>query len=426
MQYASKYIMIKDIITLQKRELSQKRKELYIPREAELKELKSDLIKVVIGPRRAGKSLFSIHSLNRLSNFGYVNFDDEKLTDVTDYNKIISAIQDVYNKPKHLLLDEIQNLAKWELFVNRLQRQGYSLIITGSNSKLLSSELATHLTGRYASILLFTFSPKEFLKFNKQELTESETKSRLDSYLELGGYPEPLVKELNYKDYLSTLLDSIIYKDIVKRFRIRSAQGIEDLASYLISNIAKGYSYNTLMQVTKCKSVHTVERYLNYLEESFILFKLNRFSFKLKEQIKSPKKIYCFDNGFITTKAFRLSRDAGRMYENTVAIRLKKKELEKKISVFYWKNQQQQEVDFVIKKNAKVKQLIQVCRDITDPAVKKREIRALILASRELSCRNLLVITGDYEAESSEEWFGLKRRIKFVPLWKWLITGVRS
>ena len=413
--------MIKDIIILQKRELAQKLKELYIPREAEIKEIKSDLIKVIIGPRRAGKSSFSIRCLNKLSNFGYVNFDDEKLVDTTNYNEIISAVEDVYSKPKYLLLDEIQNLAKWELFVNRLQRQGYNLIITGSNSKLLSFELATHLTGRYSSILLFTFSFKEFLKFNGQEVTETETKARLNSYLELGGYPEPLVKKLNYKEYLSTLLDSIIYKDIVKRFKIRSAQGIEDLSSYLISNIAKDYSYNTLMQVTKCKSVHTVEKYLNYLEESFVLFKLHRFSFKVKEQINSPKKIYCFDNGFISAKAFKISRDIGRIYENTVAIKLKKLELEGKISVFYWKNQQQQEVDFVIKKHAKVKQLIQVCYDITDLVVKKREIRTLILASKELKCRNLLVITNDYEAENDKEWFGVKRKIKFIPLWKWLL-----
>ncbi len=413
--------MIKDIIILQKRELAEKLKELYVPREAEIKEIKSDLIKVIIGPRRAGKSLFSIHSLSSQPNFGYVNFDDEKLVDVTDYNEIISAVEQVYNKPKYLLLDEVQNLAKWELFVNRLQRQGYKLIVTGSNSKLLSSELATHLTGRYSSVLLFTFSPKEFLKFNGEKVTQAETKARLNSYLELGGYPEPLVKNLNYKEYLSTLLDSIIYKDIVKRFKIRSAQGIEDLASYLVSNVAKDYSYNTLMQVTKCKSVHTVEKYLSYLEESFVLFRLNRFSFKVKEQVKSPKKIYCFDNGFICAKAFKVSRNIGRIYENTVAVKLKKLELERKISVFYWKNQQQQEVDFVIKKDTRVKQLIQVCFRIADLAVKKREVRALLLASKELKCRNLLVITNDYEEENDEEWFGIKRKIKFIPLWKWLL-----
>ena len=267
---------------------------------------------------------------------------------------------------------------------------------------------------------MFTFSFKEFLKFQNKELTESEIKERLNSYLELGGYPEPLVKDLNYKDYLLTLLDSVIYKDIVKRFKIRSVQGIEDLSSYLISNIAKDYSYNTLMKITKCKSVHTVEKYFNYLEESFILFKLNKFSFKLKEQVNSPKKIYCFDNGFVAVKAFRISRDIGKIYENCVAVQLKKLEFEKKTNIFYWKNQQQQEVDFVVKENTKVKQLIQVCYDIADLKTKKREVRALIQASEELKCKNLLIITQDYEGEVTEEWFGVKRNIKFIPLWKWL------
>lgn len=418
--------MIKDILILQKRELKRKLKEFYIPRETKLKEVESDLIKVIIGPRRAGKSSFAIHCLSKLDSFGYVNFDDEKLVEITDYNEIISAVDSIYNKPKYLLLDEIQNLAKWELFVNRLQRQGYNLIITGSNSKLLSSELATHLTGRYSSILLFTFSFKEYLKFRGRELTESEIKEYLNSYLELGGYPEPLVKNLDYKDYLLTLLNSIIYKDIVKRFKIRSVQGIEDLSSYLISNVAKDYSYNTLRQITKCRSVHTVEKYLNYLEESFVLFRLNRFSFKVKTQINSPKKIYCFDNGFINAKAFRLSRDIGKIYENMVAIQLKKAELAGKIAFFYWKNQQQQEVDFVVKENTKVKQLIQVCYDLTNLATKKREVRALILASKELKCKNLLVITHDYEAEVLEEWFGAKRKIKFIPFWKWLSKNSSS
>lgn len=415
--------MIKDIIILQKRELDRKLKELYIPREAELKEIKSGLIKVIIGPRRAGKSSFAVHYLNESGKFGYINFDDEKLIEATDYNEIISAADSVFDKPEYLLLDEIQNLAKWELFVNRLQRQGYNLIITGSNSKLLSSELATHLTGRYSSVLLFTFSFREFLKMNGRELTESETKERLNSYLESGGYPEPLVKNLSYKEYLGTLLDAIIYKDIVKRFKIRSAQGIGDLSSYLLANIAKDYSYNTLMQVTQCKSVHTVEKYLNYLEESFVLFRLNRFSFKIKKQISSPKKIYCFDNGFIGAKAFKISQDIGRIYENTVAIQLKKSELAGEIAVFYWKNQQQQEVDFVVQKNTKIKELIQVCYDIEELSVRKREIRSLILASKELKCANLLIITCDYEAEKNEEWFGIKRKIKFIPLWKWLLKS---
>ena len=284
--------MIKDTLLLQKRELEIMLKENYIDRGMHLKKIENNLIKVIIGPRRAGKSFFAINALSKLGNFGYANFDDEKLVEAKDYNEIVDTINSLYNNPKYLLFDEIQNLAKWELFVNRLQRQGYNLVITGSNSKLLSKELAAHLTGRHLLITIFPFSFKEFLEIKEKELTKSEIKTKLDSYISQGGYPELLIKELDKKEYLNTLFNSVIYKDIVKRFKIRSVQGIEDLAFYLISNIANEFSYNTLSKVTKCKSVHTVEKYLNYLEEAFIFFRLNRFSFKVKEQLTFNKKIY--------------------------------------------------------------------------------------------------------------------------------------
>ncbi len=413
--------MIRDILLIQKREIERMLKQKYIKREAVLKKINNDLIKVIMGPRRAGKSFFAVHMLNRSGTFGYVNLDDEKLADVKDYDEIVNAVNSLYNDPEFLLFDEIQNLEKWELFVNRLQRQGNNLVITGSNSKLLSRELATHLTGRHLPINIFPFSFREYLNLDNNELTESEIKTRLSSYLTYGGYPEPLVKELDYKDYLSTLFQSIIYKDIIKRFRIRSAQAIDDLAVYLISNIGREFSYNTLSKVTKCKSVHTVEKYLNYLEESFIFFRVSRFSFKVREQRGSNKKIYCIDNGFVYAKAFKFSPDIGRLYENLVAIELKKLEMDGLANIYYWKNPQQEEVDFVVKQGLKIKQLIQVCCDVDDIKTRKREVRALLKASRELNCKNLLVITRDYEGEGESSWFGIKRKVKFVPLWKWLL-----
>ena len=416
--------MVRDILLIQKRELETKLKEKYIDRGININKFNNELIKVIMGPRRAGKSFFAINMLNKLDNFGYVNFDDERLVDVKDYDEIVNTVNSLYNNPKYLLLDEIQNLDKWELFANRLQRQGYNLVITGSNSKLLSKELATHLTGRHLVINMLPFSFKEFLNLENKELTKNEIKTKLFSYINQGGYPEPLIKRLDNKDYLSTLFNSIIYKDIVKRFKIRSVQAIEDLAVYLISNIAKEFSYNTLSKVTKCKSVHTVEKYLSYLEEAFIFFKVNRFSFKLKEQVASNKKIYCIDNGFIYSKAFRLSSDIGRLYENTVAIELKKLEMDGAISIYYWKNVQQEEVDFVVKQGTKIKELIQVCYDVDDIKASKREVRALIKASKELKCNNLLVITEGKEAEKEAAWFGIKRKIRFLPLWKWLLERV--
>ena len=413
--------MIRDILLLQKRELEKRLNEKYIERDA-IKKFNDNLVNVIIGPRRAGKSFFAVHMLNKLGKFGYVNFGDEKLVEIKDYDEIISMINSLYDHPKYILFDEIQNLEKWELFVNRIQRQGHNLVITGSNSNLLSRELSTHLTGRHSLTSIFPFSFKEFLKLENKELTKSEIKEKLFYYANYGGYPEPIVKKMDSKEYLSTLFSSIIYKDIIKRFKIRYPQAIEDLAVYLISNTANEFSYNSLSKITKCKSVHTVEKYINYLQEAFIFFKLERFSFKVKEQMSSNKKIYCIDNGFINAKAFKFSQDMGKLYENLVAISLKKLEMNGFINIYYWKNVQQEEVDFIVKEGLKIRELIQVCYNTTDINIKtkERETRALIKASKELKCNNLIVITEDYEKEENIEWFGTKRMIKFIPLWKWL------
>ena len=407
---------IKEIITLQKREIETKLKEKYIERNQDLK-LDNDLIKVIVGPRRAGKSFFAIHFLNKKGKFGYVNFDDEKLTEVDNYDEIITAMNSIYDNPKFVLFDEIQNLPKWELFANRLQRQGYMLIITGSNSNLLSKELATHLTGRHLLTNIFPFSFKEYLKFEGKELTNTEIKERLSKYMFNGGYPEILSKKVELKEYLSLLFGSILYKDIIKRYKIRNPQQIEDLATYLISNIANEYSYNSLAKIGKIKSSHTIEKYLSYLEESFVLFSLSRFSYKVKEQLSSNKKVYCIDNGFIQAKSFKASPDLGKLYENLVASKLKKQEVDEKLRFYYWKNQQQEEVDFVIKEGLKVKQLIQVCDDINDTDTKEREVKALIKASKELKCNKLLVINDYYESEEKIKG----KNIKFILLWKWLL-----
>lgn len=413
--------LVRDILLVQKRELEAKIKETYVEREFEAKNAGSSLVTVIAGPRRAGKSVFATCLLQKAGNFGYVNFDDEKLAEISDYDEIISSLNSIYNNPEYIVFDEIQNLPKWELFVNRLQRQGFNLVITGSNSNLLSRELATHLTGRHITITIFPFSFKEFLKAQNKELTKAEIKEKLFSYLTYGGYPEPLMKNLDYKDYLSTLFNSILMKDIVKRFKIRSVTGIEDLATYLISNVAKEFSYNTLSKVTKCKSVHTVEKYLKYLEEAFIFFRISRFSFKVREQLASGKKIYCIDNGFIHAKGFKSTPDIGRLYENIVAIKLKKLEIQNKANLYFYKSVKGEEVDFVLKEGLNITQLIQVCSDMTDIKTKEREIRSLVKAGKELRCKNLLVITDDYEDEEKASWFGIKAKIKFIPLWKWLL-----
>ncbi len=413
--------MLVDAVLIQKRELENRLKENYVERKISLPlDLGNDQIKVITGPRRSGKSFYAIHLLQQTGSYGYVNFDDERLAGIENYDEVINALNTVYDNPRYLLFDEVQNLPRWELFVNRLQRQGFRLLITGSNANLLSSELATHLTGRHTSLVLFPFTFSEYLSIFSNQQTMLEKKASLDIYAEQGGYPEPLLKKIDRRDYLRTLIQSTLYKDIIRRFKIRSVQGIDDLALYLMSNIAREYSFNSLSEVTKCRSVHTIDKYIRYLQEAFLLFSLNRFSFKLKDQKGSNKKIYSTDNGMAVSAGFRFSADRGALYENLVAIALKKEEIAGRISFFYWKSPQNEEVDFVVKEGLRISQLIQVCSDISNPKTLKREIRALVNASLELHCEELLLLNDRANRTETFKWQNATRQIRIIPIWQWL------
>jgi len=413
--------MLKDIVLIQKRELENRFQERYIERAIPVSyELGDDLIKVVTGPRRSGKSFYAIHALQSTNSYGYVNFDDERLVAIGDYDEIVNAVNTVYNNPRYLLFDEIQNLPRWEMFANRLQRQGFRLLITGSNANLLSSELATHLTGRHAALVLFPFSFKEYMSVSGDDRTEMEKMAALDVYAEQGGYPEPMLNKIDRRDYLRSLLQSTLYKDIVRRFKIRSVQGIDDLSLYLMSNIAREYSFNALSGVTKCRSVHTIDKYIRYLQEAYLVFSLKRFSFKLKDQTGLNKKIYCTDSGMAVSAGFRFSADRGALYENIVAVALKKEEIAGRISMFYWKSPQNEEVDFVVKEGLHISQLIQVCADLANPKTLKREMRALIKASQELHCDELLLLNDRINRTETIKWQDAERQVQLIPLWQWL------
>ena len=416
--------MVRDALIVQKREWERRLAEPYVERKVASSFARAgDMIRVVVGPRRAGKSFFALHTLGRTGDCGYVNFDDERLLGLSDYDELLHAVDAIYDSPETLLLDEIQNLSQWELFVNRLQRQGRRLMVTGSNAHLLSSELATHLTGRHLLIPILPFSFEETLRIASKRLTKAERKDCLETYVQDGGFPEPLLKQIDRTEYLRTLTQAVLYKDIVKRHRIRAVQGLEDLARYLFSNVAKEYSYQALARVTRCRSVNTVEKYVRHLEEAFLFFSLRRFSFKVREQASYNKKIYCVDNGLALAMGFRFSGDRGRLYENLVAVALWKRRLNHAIEVFFWKNAQNEEVDFVIQEGTRVEALIQVCQRVDDPRVLDREIRALLKAGKELRCRNLFILSEEREDTESFEWFGIKGRIQFVPLWRWLLES---
>ncbi|MEM0476514.1 MAG: ATP-binding protein, partial [Candidatus Aenigmatarchaeota archaeon] len=298
------------------------------------------LIKVITGIRRSGKSLLALLLLKD-KNYGYANFDEKELTTIK-LDDLLNYLKEVFGDFKFLLLDEIQNVNGWELWVNSLQRRGYNILITGSNAKLLSKELATHLTGRYIEFENFPFSFREFLIFKKFDtnnlffLKEKQglVKKLLMEYLEKGGFPEYLVYNLD-KNYLETLFQSIIYKDVVKRWNIKYPRKIDDLARYIISNYSSRYTYTKLKNSLDFRSVLTVENYMKYLEEAYLIFSLERFSFKVKEMKKSPKKVYCIDTGMINAISVKFSKDIGKLMENLVFLEFKRKGLKENISIFY-------------------------------------------------------------------------------------------
>ncbi len=386
------------------------------------KSLENRLIKVIIGPRRAGKSVFAIQMLKGIE-FSYLNFDDERLLYISDYDELLKAIVQVYGETKYIFFDEIQNLKNWELFVNRLHRRGFNIVITGSNSRLLSRDLATHLTGRHFRFSIFPFSFTEYLRAMDFIVDETiELKERqgallkhLSDYMVTGGFPEVVVSNVDQRTYITTLFESILFKDIVKRYNVRYSKKLYDIGLYLITNHSATFSYTRLKNLLGFRSVHTVENYIEYLKEAFLIFNVERYSHKVKEQIKSPKKVYSYDPGTINAVKFKTAPDIGRLIENLAAIELVRRGRE----FYYYKTSNGREVDFAIKEGLKIKQLIQVCYDIDNYETKQRELKALAKAAAETRCKNLIVLTWDYGEE--ENYNG--RKINFLPLWRWLIQS---
>ncbi len=392
--------------------------------------ISTDLVKVIYGVRRCGKSIFSFQLLEQRES-AYINFDDERLAGIKtdDLDEVVQAFYQVYGDTKYILLDEIQNIPGWELFVSRLMRQGFNVVITGSSANLLSKELATHLTGRYLPLGIFPFSYREFLAYRgirieKEKILGTRTKSilmkNLYDYLETGGFPEALKYPDYRRKYLSTLYSDIISKDVVGRFNIRYIRTLKDIANYVISNFSNLMTYNRIKNKFELKSVHTVKNYLSYLEDASIIIMVDKYSSKHRGRIVSPKKVYVVDVGVAQAVAFFISKNFGLLMENIVAIELfRKKAQDPAIELFYWRDYQQHEVDFIIKRGQNIERLIQVSYANSDDDINKREIRALLKASEDLKCGVLTVITWDYLDE--REIAG--KDIHFIPLWHWLFTS---
>lgn len=367
--------------------------------------LQNPLIKLITGPRRVGKSVFALLMLQG-KNFAYLNFDDNQLLEKWDEDLAMSALDDVYPGYDFMLLDEIQNLPDWDSWVSKLYRRGKNLIITGSNAKMLSSEMATVLTGRYLQIEMLPFSLDETMSWRDISLDREKPTAQAivlaDDYLRNGGYPETIQARSITKSYLSTLFDSILLKDVAKRHKVRNTTDLYNLANYLLSNFCNPISANELAGDLGLSSVATTKKFCNYLNEPYLFFYLPRFNNKLKLMNKVPKKVYVVDNGFVQSTAFSLSENLGRLLENQVFVELLRRGYAPGTTLFYYRTRNDKEIDFVTRKGAKVEQLIQVCYDMTSEKTRKRELDALVEAADELHCDNLLVITNNQQEKI--EW----------------------
>ena len=402
--------MLKEILLDQQEELKDNDLTTLISRHEEPRlHLDSRLAQVVIGVRRSGKSILCYKVLQQSSvNYAYVNFDDERLTTLTteDLNTVLDVLYRIYGDFNHLFLDEIQNIEGWPLFVNRLLRKGMHVFLTGSNAKLLSNELVTHLTGRHHKVELYPFSFAEYCKMKNVDSQSLTTKAKalrikaLEEYLQGGGFPE-LFYETDKREYIQGLLDSIIKKDIAKRFKLRHVEVLRRMATYLSDNYCQEFVASKVASLFGI-SDHTAENYYSYLKQAFLLIGVNRFSFKSAERVLN-EKVYVVDTAFATDKEGSLATEnLGWRLENVVLVELLRRTKPEFAEVFYYKSRESQ-VDFVIAKDGKVQELVQVSYDISHPKTERREVKGLKDASKALGCNRMTLITLDNEKTISTE-----------------------
>ncbi|MEK6818939.1 MAG: ATP-binding protein [Nanoarchaeota archaeon] len=413
-----------------------------IPREINLQEylnLKVNKIIVLNGFRRVGKTYILYDLIKELlksnsrEEIVHINFEDERIPLKTEFlSNLLPTAEEIFNKKiKYLFLDELHNIPNWSKWLRRIHDDyDINIFVSGSSSRMSEEEIPTELRGRFLEIKIFPLSFREFLKFKRisfdLKILDYSNKEKpiilkyLAEYLTYGGLPEIVLIDENKKFELTqSYYSTVIKRDIVERYKIKNEESLKALLKLLLDS--KEYSisksYNNLKSLGYEIGKSTLQKYISYIDKSYFTFNLPIFSYKIKDQMQYPKKVYFIDSSFINSISTKFLNNLGRLYENTVAVELKRRKKE----CYYWKNAEKEEVDFVIKEGLKINQLIQVCYDITDSDTKKREIKALLKASKDLKCNNLLLINQNYSGEEDLEWFGIKRRVKFIPLWKWLL-----
>lgn len=378
-------------------------------------------ILIMSGLRRSGKSTIQRILQKKLSKSDYYfNFDDERLIQfqIEDFQNLLEVLIELFGKQTTFYFDEIQNIQGWERFVRRLYDQGNKVFITGSNAKLLSKELGTHLTGRYIQIEVYPLSFKEIVQHGYPKALDKKAFSTDDvgtilglfaDYLKYGGIPDYF--RFRKAEYLKDLYKSILYRDIIVRYSISEVRSLQELVFYFASNIGKEFSYTKLGNTVGLSSPHTVKNYCSYLEECYLCFFLNRYNHSLKKQIQHNKKCYMIDPALIQKVGFRVSEDKGRLIENIVLIHLKMQGQD----IYFHK--EQKECDFVIRTGHRVTQAIQVALHLSTKEVRQREVEGLLEAMKTYELTEGLILTENEQESFEVEGF----KVAVEPVWKWLL-----
>lgn len=389
-------------------------------------------ILVLTGARRSGKSYLMRQLAERLSERGIakkrlllINFEDPRFgrLDVELLQKIYETyleFQRPAEKP-YIFLDEIQEVDGWEKWTRTMHELGKAnLIISGSNAKLLSRELSTVLTGRHTDVTVLPFSFAEFVGFRRNVTRvgkEVSDEALLREYFEIGGFPEVVKQTEGQKEILLAYFDDIVTKDLTRRYGIRKTEAVSAAARYYFSNISAPTTFGSMAKFLDI-SVGTAKKFAGYFANAYLLYFLKRFSFKVKTQEKSPRKVYGIDPGLAGAIGFDFSENIGRKAENAVYLELLRRQFANSdLELYFWKDAYHQEVDFIVKEKNKISQMIQVAWNIDDPRTKKRELTALAKATAELGPAEMIVITGE---KSGREVFD-SLSVDYIPLAKWLM-----
>lgn len=416
------------VLVDQQAELEIKRSDKYCRRiEERLIDLDSPQAQVVIGVRRSGKSTLCFQRLEHAGiKYAYVDFDDERLQglDSNHLNDVLEVLYKIYGDFKYLFMDEIQDVEGWHLFVNRLLRMKMHVIITGSNAKLLSSELASHLTGRANEIRLYPFSFAEYCMMKGVDCEKNTTKAvamrraAFDEYVNDGGFPE-MLSIGNKHAYMNALVNNILKRDIEQRYNITYKASFELLAQHLLNVSPAIISAKELANTFNIKSEQTVKNYISYLLQAYMLVGVNKYSPKSKLRI-TQQKMYAVDVAMMNRRdnAFA-AHNLGWRLETIVLLRLLRECQNRGYDVYYLSDRSG-ECDFVVCNNNRAVQAIQVSYDITNVKTRTRELKGLLLANNQTGCDNLLVLTDHEHADI--EYKG--HHIAIRPVYEWSLGDI--